>query len=80
MGDLIYPIVGGALAILGMVGYELLLSPRSRRARRPKGAAAACPLCDHIKAGHDSLGCGAKVTGSMGSQRCPCSRKYGEPS
>lgn len=78
MGDwetIIYTAIGGTAGIAGMVAYGLI---RYRRPR-PQGSARPCPECGHVKAGHDSLGCSAKVTGSMGSQRCPCNRKYGEP-
>ena len=66
--------LGGGLALAGMVVYGLVRYPK-----RPRGSASPCPECGHARAGHDSLGCGAKVSGSMGSQRCPCNRKYGEP-
>lgn len=78
MGDMrtiIFEAIGGVAAIAGMILFGLI----KYRKPRPQGAARPCPYCDHVRAGHDSLGCSAKVRGSMGSQRCPCTAKHGEP-
>lgn len=74
MVTLISASVGAAV-----VGFVASVAAYARQRNKPKGSAAPCPHCDHVKAGHDSLGCTAKVRGSMGAQRCPCRAKYGEP-
>lgn len=78
MGDMRtigFEALGGGIVIAAMLLYGLIKYRRGG----PNDSTRPCPLCRHIRAGHDSLGCTARVNGSMGSQRCPCNAKYGEP-